>query len=99
MPDTTSPYARHPWERHFQTVVGVIVLAIGGWVISSTQNQTVAVAVQTEQIKVLTQRIDALSVISADRYTASDAERDFALRDAEMIRIWLRIRQVEESAR
>ncbi len=93
------PYTRPPWERHFQTVVGVIVLAIGGWVISSTQSQTIAVAVQTEQIKVLTQRIDSLSVIAADRYTTKDAERDFALRDAEMVRIWNRLAQIGRTAK
>jgi len=57
------------------------------------------VAVQTEQIKVLTQRIDSLSVIAADRYTTKDAERDFALRDAEMVRIWNRLAQIGRTAK
>ena len=96
MTDPASRYARPPWERHFQTFVGITILAIGTWVISSTQDQTIAVAVQTQQIKELTKRIDALSAFSLDRYTSKDAERDFALRDAEMTRIWQRLRTVEE---
>ena len=97
--ERVTPLPRPVWERHFQTFVGLAMLALGTWLIDSTLKQNVALAVQTERIKALTLRIDRLAILSSGLYTSNDAERDFALRDAVMVRIRERIRILERGAR
>ena len=95
----TSHPPRSIWERHFQTFVGVTILALGTWLIDTTQTHTIALAVQTERIQTLTIRINSFTMATTDRYTSMDASRDFARRDAELKRIYRRLIALEGSAR
>ena len=87
---------RSPFERHFQTFIGMLVIGACAWLFNSVQNQTVAIAVQTTQIQELTKQIDALRVVQADRYTARNATRDFAVRDAQINSLTLRVKRLED---
>lgn len=82
---------RSMWERHFQTFVGLVMMGLGAWLFDTVSNQTVIIAVQTEKIVSLTKRFVIMEKLLNDRYTASDAERDFKLRDREIDRLKLDI--------
>ena len=82
---------RNVWERHFQTFVGIAMMALGAWLFSTVSNQTVTIAVQTQMIEALTARFDTMEALLANSYTASDAAKDFALRDSQISRIKLDI--------
>ena len=91
-----NPPPRSIWERHFQTFIGMAILAVGVWVVDTTQDQTVALAVQTEKIRVLTLRIDRLAALAVDRYTANDADRDFEAVNTALDRLRARMDRIEE---
>lgn len=46
------------WESRLQTITSLAILALGIWLFTTVQNQTVAIAVQTEQIATLGNRLN-----------------------------------------
>ncbi len=93
--DSYTAPARSAVERHFQTFVGVVMVALLFWIFNSVQDLTVKVAVQNLNIQILSKTIEKLSVDTDDRYRSTEAKRDFYIRDAEINDIKKRITNLE----
>jgi predicted metal-dependent HD superfamily phosphohydrolase len=65
-------------ERHFQSAVMTALAGICGWMALTVQAQTVQMAALTEKVIYLEHQLDARD---RNNYTASDAAKDFRLRD------------------
>jgi hypothetical protein len=96
--EASAQSGRSMWERHFQTFVGLVMMGLGAWLFDTVSNQTVIIAVQTEKIVTLTNRFVIMEKLLNNRYTASDAERDFELRDREINRLKLDIIDLKKGA-
>lgn len=83
------------WERHLQTVFGAVAIGLLFWIFSEVQTSTVSIALLSQQVVVLTERIDTLT---EGQYTSVDAARDFAMRDRELDRLGARIERLEATA-
>ncbi len=80
------------WERHIQTLFGAVAIGLLFWIFSEVQTSTVSIALLSQQVQILTDRIDTLT---AGQYTAIDASRDLAIRDREIDRLAARIARME----
>ncbi len=85
-------YHRPLWERHLQTVFGAVAIGLLFWIFSAVQISTVNIALLSQQVQTLTERIDTLT---EGQYTSVDAARDFAQRDRETDRLATRIGMLE----
>jgi hypothetical protein len=83
-------------ERHFQTIIVTILLALSGWVAMTTQRTSVQVA--TLQVEVKNMQ-DQLSRSYVESYRPSDAARDFQLRDLQIKRLEDRVQVLEQDQR
>lgn len=79
-------------EKHFQTIVVTILLAVSGWVAITTQGTSVQVATLQVQVKSLRDRIEDAA---DDRYTSADAARDLLLRDQRVTELERRLEMLE----
>ena len=79
-------------ERHLQTIISAVALALMFWVFTEVQELTITVATQTVEITALR---DQVSVGIDDRYRAKDATRDFSSRDRRMDAMERRIDRLE----
>ncbi len=84
---------RNALERHFQTLVGAVALALLFWIFSSVQELNITVARQSEQIVELANKVAAGT---NERYRISDAIRDFADRDRRLDRLETRVEKLEK---
>lgn len=66
-------------ERHAQTLIGIVVASLLGWVGVTVQDLTTTVARMEEKIVSLERQIDILQSNTRDRYTKQDASRDFGV--------------------
>lgn len=66
-------------ERHAQTLIGIIIAGVLGWVGLTVQSLTTTVARMEEKIAGLERQIDILQSSTRDRYTRQDAARDLDL--------------------
>lgn len=80
-------------EKHFQTIIVTILLAISGWVALTTQATSVQVATMKVQIETLSAKVENFS---SDQYRSSEAVRDLMLRDQRLSRLEERIDRLEE---
>jgi len=70
-----------PFERHVQTVIQVIVIAIVAWVGKTTQDSSIEIARLSERIEGMKSNIKTLSNKVNDRYTSDDAVKDMQIID------------------
>jgi hypothetical protein len=64
------------FERHAQTVLGAVVVAILGWSGFTLNNLSVSVAQLTERVSAIQGNMTILQSQTTDRYTRQDAVRD-----------------------
>jgi len=64
-------------ERHVQSLIGVLVVGLLGWVGLTLQTMTESVARLEEKVAGLERQLDFLQGQTRDRYTRGDATRDF----------------------
>lgn len=83
-------------EKHFQTIVVTILLAVSGWVAVTTQGTSVQVATLQVKVEGLQERLDAGNI---DRYRSADAARDLLLRDQRIDRLEDRIEALEDGSK
>jgi hypothetical protein len=84
--------SRPLWERHIQTLFGAVAIGLLFWIFSEVQTSTVSIALLSQQVQTLTERIDTLT---EGQYTSLDAARDLAMRDRELDRLGARIERME----
>jgi hypothetical protein len=75
-------------ERHTQTILTTIVLALLAWVGLTVLESSQQITVLRVQVAELTHRIDERT---GDRYRGDDAKRDFAWRDMRLDELSKRI--------
>lgn len=90
--NTPSP---RPIERHIQTILTALILAILVWVGSTLIDVSEQQAVQVVQIQALNERIAEMKESTRDRYTRSDASRDKEAMQERMKSFERRLDQVE----
>ena len=86
-------------ERHIQTGIQLIIMALLAWNFTTVQELSVTIARQDEKISGLTSTITLLASISDDRYREKDAERDFVLRDRAILAMDARIQDLEKAVK
>lgn len=86
----------HVVERHFQTMVLVLMTGVMGWLGWTVQDLNVKTATLTEK---LVQIQDRQAFEREQTYTARDAQKDFQLRDATMNNLATRILALEQAPR
>lgn len=90
--DTTSVLI----ERHFQTMVLVLMTAVMGWLGWTVQDLNVRTATLTEK---LVQMEGRQGFEREQLYTAKDASKDFQLRDSTMANLAGRLLALEQTSR
>lgn len=85
-------------ERHAQTVIAAIILALCVWMATSVSNMTTAVAVLQSRLASIEQRLTDFRGLMNDRYRKEDAERDFRSRDFRLDSIERRLDRLENRA-
>jgi len=80
-------------EQHAQTLIMVIVIGLLGWVGMTLNTLQTNVAQMTAKIESLQSEVQYLRTLNDDRYSAKQAERDWAQarREMELIKDRLRI--------
>lgn len=86
-------------ERHAQTIIGVVVAGLLGWVGVTVQDLTTTVARMEEKIIGLNRQIEILQSQTRDRYTKQDAERDLGIVRQTLEDHGDRIKQLERQSR
>lgn len=84
------------FERHLQTIIGFVVVAVMGWVgynVNESAKKIVALDVKFESMQ---NQIDDIEDGTRNRYTKTDATRDFELRDNNISSLLLRIDRLEQ---
>lgn len=92
-----SPTRGSTLERHAQTLIGLVVAALLGWVGMTVQDLTTTVARMEEKIVSLERQIDILQANTRDRYTKQDASRDLGVVQKMLDDHAERIRRLERS--
>ena len=82
-------------ERHFQSIIGVIVIGVLGWVGYNVNDTAKQIAVLGTQLEALQEQVDDLKEGTRERYTKTDAARDFLLRDSNINSLLARIDRLE----
>jgi|GEM_PF-5875960 len=82
-------------EQHAQTLIMVIVIGLLGWVGMTLNTLQTNVAQMTAKIESLQSEVQYLRTLNDDRYSAKQAERDWAQNRREMEQIRDRIRILE----
>jgi hypothetical protein len=85
-------------ERHIQTIITGAVLLLLAWNFFEVQSQSVKMATIVEKTASIEKRLDFLGNFMGDRYTASDAKRDFRVRDSQISEIKGRLDRLERNA-
>ena len=67
------------FERHFQTILVIIVAGLMGWVGTSTNQNNQEMVRTQEQIKFLSATVAELKDLIKDGYTAKEAKREHEL--------------------
>lgn len=98
MTENNSDSARSS-ERHIQTLMQLAIFGIAGWLAWTTQNLQVEIATLNERVSGMVNQIDTMNITLRDRYTASQAERDWKPRDAIITDLLERVRKLEEKAK
>lgn len=80
-------------ERHFQSIIVTVLLAVSGWVAYTTQGTSVKVATLEEKVISLNDKLDMANIQS---YRASDADRDLQIRDLRLDRLEDRLDRLED---
>ena len=83
-------------ERHFQTMVLVLMTGVMGWLGWTVQDLNVKTATLTEK---LVQIQDRQTYDREQLYTAKDAFKDFQLRDSTLANIATRVLALEQDTR
>lgn len=93
--DNINSAARSPLERHFQTLVQVVLVGICVWMATTVQDTAVKVATLTERVATLQNEVSGLRAGTALRYTSDDAARDLAAINSQLDDMRARIRDLE----
>jgi len=80
-------------EQHLGTILQILVVALLGWSLSTTQTLTKDVEVLKVQMLALTTTINQGT---NDRYRGTDAAKDFAAVREEMSRLERRVNKLED---
>jgi hypothetical protein len=80
-------------EQHLGTILQILVVALLGWSLSTTQTLTKDVEVLKVQMMSLTSTINQGT---NDRYRGTDAAKDFAAVREEMARLERRVNKIED---
>ena len=80
-------------EQHLGTILQILVVALLGWSLSTTQTLTKDVEVLKVQMLALTTTINQGT---NDRYRGTDAAKDFAAVREEITRLERRVNKVED---
>jgi hypothetical protein len=80
-------------EQHLGTILQILVVALLGWSLSTTQTLTKDVEVLKVQMNSLTTTINQGT---NDRYRGTDAAKDFATVREEMSRLERRVNKLED---
>jgi len=83
-------------EQHLGTILQIIVVALLGWSLTTTQNLSKDVEVLKVQVTALNATIQQGT---ADRYRGADASRDFAAVRDELTRLDRRVQRLEDGKR
>jgi hypothetical protein len=84
------------FERHAQTIIGGLILAAIVWGGATLQSISLDVAKLNVEISALKDQIETLQGQTVDRYTKSDATRDFRIRDETLRDIKERLKSLEQ---
>lgn len=91
------PVSTRPvWERHIQTVMMTLVIGGLGWVGSTILEVSEQQAVQTVRIEHLVRQVEEFKISIKDRYTRTDALRDWNRYEREMAEVKDRVTRIEE---
>lgn len=82
-------------ERHFQSLVLALIVALVGWNLKTTVDTQIVVARQEEKIAGLTRLIKLITTDMDDRYRLTDAKRDFAAVYVSMGHLEKRVDRIE----
>lgn len=95
-PSNNQPSTAHVVERHFQTMVLVLMTGVMGWLGWTVQDLNVKTATLTEKLAQIQDR----QIFERDQvYTAKDASKDFQLRDVTMANLATRVLALEQNNR
>ncbi len=87
------------FERHFNTIIGIIIAALLGWFGLTTQNMSVRLAVVESSMSQLTIQVSRLREATNDRYTSREAVEDKAALQREIDRLEIRVNDLEQRVR
>ena len=88
---------KSPWERHLQTILVALVLSAVLYTANAITSMQVDLASIRPEIVSLQKQITQLQELTRDRYTKSDAIKDFTLRDDIMNELRGRVKSLEHS--
>ncbi len=86
-------------ERHAQTVIAGVILALCLWMASSVSSVGTEVAVLKTQLTAIQARLADFRTMMNSRYRREDADKDFRLRDAQLADILRRLERLENERR
>lgn len=84
-------------ERHIQSVLVAVCVALLGWLAYNTSQQGEQIASLTATIRGLEGQISILNAQTTDRYPASRAAIDLTVRDREIDDLKSRLRELERT--
>ncbi|WP_417534179.1 hypothetical protein [Marinobacterium stanieri] len=83
------------FEQHAQTVLALGMVGLLGWVGYTLTNLNATVAGMAVEIQSLRDQVKELKAAASDRYTKTQADRDWAQNRREIDRIHQRLRNLE----
>ncbi len=84
------------FEKHVQTGIQIVLVALLIWMVGTTQQTSVDVARMTVQIELLQDSVKSLRAHEDEAYTQTDAARDISLIRRDLESLAKRLERLEE---
>lgn len=95
MTDKIEQAPRSGLEKHIQTGIQVLLIAVCGWMATTVQETSIQVAKLSERVAYLQVEVSNLETAASDRYTKTDALEDLSAINDQLRDIRERLRAVE----